>query len=154
MGSGLAVANAHTRSAPFPHPLLPYQAVQTRPAFIGHARGFDAGEMAVERSNRGLEAGYVVAEGAEQRSIIEAWWRRLERRRAPQAESVLGQPPPWKFDTWVDSAPGRDVTMADDIDRGNPVAVLEVAQQAEQRRDLRFGIGLAAVVVEFDANRG
>ena len=52
--SGLTIATDGTRSAAF-HPLLPYQAVKARAAFLGHARGFDARETPVERSDRGLD---------------------------------------------------------------------------------------------------
>ena len=110
--------------------------------------------MPVERGDRSLVAGDVVAEGTQQRAGIEAWRRGLIGRLAPQAEAAFGEPLPGKVDAGIDLAPGRDVAVADEIRRGNAVALLQIGEQRQQCIDLRVRVGFGAIIVQLDADGG
>ena len=80
--------------------------------------------------------------------------RRVHQRTArPQPVAGLGQALPGELRAGIDLAPWREVGMADHLRFRDRQARGQVIEQAQQGSQLWFGVGLAAGVVDLDADR-
>ena len=118
------------------------QRQQLGPAFaVDDAVDHVGPEPPLEGDHRLLRLGHVIAEPLEREEEAGVGPERVDQvaRRARQRQAALGQRPPREQLARVLLARRRDVGMADDIAAADPVTLLDVGEQRDQRRDLLVG---------------
>ena len=100
-------------------------------------------EAALEGDHRLLRVGHVIAEPLEREQEAGVGPIRIDQvaGRARQRQAALGQRVPREQLARILLARRRDVGMADDIAAADPVALLDVGDQRDQRGDLLIGEG-------------